>query len=95
MTFDGITFDPARDGERLAHQMTRVRVLMTDGVWRSLPAIAAATGYPEASISARLRDLRKARYGSHVVNRRYTGHGLWEYRLVPRDERPIAPGLPW
>lgn len=33
------------------------------------------------TVSARVRDLRKAKYGSHIVDRRYVGQGVWEYRL--------------
>jgi putative component of toxin-antitoxin plasmid stabilization module len=33
------------------------------------------------TVSARVRDLRKAKYGAHIVDRRYVGHGVWEYRL--------------
>jgi hypothetical protein len=34
-----------------------------------------------AAISARLRDLRKPKYGSREVERRYLHNGLFEYRL--------------
>lgn len=54
---------------------------MKDGSWHTLPEIAAGTGDPEASISARLRDLRKPRFGSYVVDRRRRSQGLFEYRL--------------
>lgn len=82
MHFDGRTFDPARDGPRLTRQHNRVFALMKDGAWRTLAVIAAACGDPEASISARLRDLRKERFGGHGVDRRRAGPGLFEYRLV-------------
>lgn len=77
------TLDAARDGPRLAAQRARVFDLMQDSVWRKLGDIASITGYPEASVSARLRDFRKTRYGKHVVNRRYVHNGLWEYQLLP------------
>jgi hypothetical protein len=35
------------------------------------------------SVSARVRDLRKDKFGSHRVDRRYAGNGVWEYRLYP------------
>lgn len=79
---DGITYDHARDARRLAGQHARVFALMKDGRWRSLSAIAAATKDPEASISARLRDFRKDRFGAHGIERRRVGEGLHEYRLV-------------
>jgi len=81
--FDGETFDDDRDGERLSAHMARVRSLMADHAWYTLALIAWHAGCSEASASARLRDLRKERFGSHTIDRRYVGEGLWEYRLVP------------
>lgn len=82
--FDGATFVAAQDGPRLNAQLTRVRNCMQDGQWRTLAEIAEITGDPQASVSARLRDLRKARWGSHQVDRRSRGErksGLFEYRI--------------
>lgn len=86
--FDGETYVPTLDRIRLTGQMWRVWTVMADGVWRTLPEIAAATGAQdsEAGISARLRDYRKRRFGDHDVQRRHRGEaerGLYEYRLVP------------
>ena len=80
--FDGRTFEPERDTERLAAQLTRVRVVMADGCWRTLEEIAAQTGDPPASVSARLRDLRKAKFGGYRVEREYVERGLFRYRVV-------------
>lgn len=79
---DGITFDLARDGRRLAAQHHRVLARLRDSQWWTLKRLAQATGDPEASVSARLRDLRKERFGSHLIERRYVHRGLFEYRLV-------------
>lgn len=78
---DGHTYQHGRDGERLALQHNRVLAVMRDGKWRTLWELHEATGDPEASISARLRDLRKPRFGNHNVERRYVRRGLFEYRL--------------
>jgi hypothetical protein len=83
---DGATFSPVHDGKRLSRQLDRVAAIMSDGVWRTLRGIAVQAGGSEASVSARLRDLRKARFGGHVVERRRRGEpssGVWEYRLLP------------
>lgn len=87
--FDGKTFEPARDEVRLSGQLARVYNCMRDGRWRTLSEIRYALSYEgltpkdsEAGISARLRDLRKKRWGSHVVNRRRRGVGLWEYQVI-------------
>jgi len=62
-------------------QLAKVRSLMLDGQWRSLIEIAAATESPQASVSARLRDLRKAKFGGYTVERRVLARGLFEYRV--------------
>ena len=81
--FDGETYDRERDHARLGKQLTLVRDLMLDGRWRSLTDIRWRSGVAsEASISARLRDLRKRKFGGFTVERRYAGDGLWEYRLI-------------
>ncbi len=85
--FDGATFDPELDTERLTGQLQRVFTVMRDGRWRILAELHQATGDPEASLSARLRDLRKPRYGSWRLERRRRGvaeRGLFEYRLTRR-----------
>jgi len=86
--FDGAIYSEQRDGERLARQQRAVRAAMSDGRWHTLSELGAKLGYPEASVSARLRDLRKPKHGGHTVERRYAGSGLWEYRLVPKEVQP-------
>jgi hypothetical protein len=83
---DGETFDEGSDGIRLNAQMRRVAEVMGDSQWRTLREISEVIGDPEASISARLRDFRKPRFGGLVVlRRRRDGAGLWEYRLTISD----------
>lgn len=83
--FDGSTFDSFLDGERLTKQLGTVRTLMADQQWRTLPEISRMTRYPEASISARLRDLRKDKFGSYRVERRRAEgpRVVWMYRVLP------------
>jgi len=81
LNFDGPTFDRALDGARLTGQLHRVLAVMRDGRWRTLREIAALVRGSEAGVSARLRDLRKARFGAHVVERRRRFGGLFEYRV--------------
>lgn len=78
--FDGATFDPEQDRTRLKAQLVRVRECMRDGKWRSLAEIAKITGDPESSISARLRDCRKPKFGLWTVNRLRDG-GTFFYSL--------------
>lgn len=79
---DGQTYDHARDARRLAGQHARVLAYMRHGRWATLSQIATNTGDPEASVSARLRDLRKPQHGGYKIERRYVCRGLHEYRLV-------------
>ena len=79
--FDGVTYRKALDGRRLSSQYARVWRVMQDGAWRSLAEIASASGSPEASVSARLHDFRKARNGGHDVESRRRTCGTWEYRV--------------
>lgn len=81
--FDGADYQPVRDDPRLTSQLGRIKSLMLDGQWRSLVEIERATGDPPASISAQLRHLRKKRFGSYIVERRYIIDGLYEYRVLP------------
>ena len=80
--FDGKTYEPKLDHARLGAQLLAVKMLMADGAWRTAADLEAATGYNWASISARLRDLRKPKFGGHTVERRRVIGGLFEYRLL-------------
>jgi hypothetical protein len=80
---DGETYSPEFDYHRLNAQMKKVFDLMQDGGWRTLHEISERTGASEASVSARLRDFRKARFGCLNVYRRRIGKGLWEYSVAP------------
>ncbi len=82
--FDGHTYDPALDEDRLSKQLGRVYDLMSDGCWRTLWVIQLKCGGSEAGISARLRDLKKAKFGSYTMEKRRVPNcpGLWEYRMV-------------
>jgi hypothetical protein len=84
---DGDTYTPELDRVRLGAQAQRVLDLMLDGRWRTLAEISEQTHDPEASVSARLRDLRKPAHGGYIIDRRSRGnpeHGHYEYRLVNR-----------
>lgn len=90
--FDGKTYEPDKDQGRLSAQIGRVFRVMRDGTWRTLEEIATLTGDASvASISARLRDLRKPRFGAHTVERRRRGQaekGLFEYKLTLNTDPP-------
>lgn len=92
--FDGETIDPLRDDARLNRQMGDVWHTLVDIVpdWISLTqlqeSIYSLNGHyhSEPGISARLRDLRKPKYGCWDVQRKPSGRrGLWLYRLNPKQ----------
>ena len=91
--FDGDTFDGVLDGKRLNRQLDRVREFMAAGGWHTIPEIAKACGGSENGVAARLRDLRKLRFGGHTVKRaRVLSKGLWHYKLVLQNQGgAIAP----
>lgn len=87
--FDGDTFDPFVDGIRLSSQLSLVASVMADGAWWTIPGVVNeirvrhAVRCSDTGVSARIRDFRKPRHGSHQVERRrVNGGGLWEYRVV-------------
>lgn len=85
--FDGETYSADQDHTRLKGQLWRVFQLMSDGKWRTLADIATEAGGSEASVSARLRDLKKAQYGSHTLEKQRVTGGLWRYRLFVSGDR--------
>lgn len=89
--FDGAVYDPEYDDDRLTRQLGRVWSVIHDGHWRTLREIAQQTRDPEASVSAQLRHLRKARFGGYKIDKRNRGdrsRGLYEYRCAGRARRP-------
>jgi hypothetical protein len=79
--FDGETYEPHLDHERLTTQLARVRWLVSNGQWWTLARLAQLAGGSEASVSARLRDLRKPKFGGLTVERERIDGGLFQYRV--------------
>ena len=84
---DGVTYDPELDYERLNRQMKAVWFCLRGGDWKTLHEISRFTGMPEASISARIRDLRKPKFGEQEVQTRRASNGLWQYRVARTGEQ--------
>ena len=83
MPFNGSTYQPDLDRTRLKGQLSRVEYLMQDRNWHTLREIADFAGGSEAGVSARIRDLKKEKFGGHTVNkRRIADSGLWEYQVL-------------
>lgn len=97
--FAGAEYDPARDAARLTNQVECIRAVAIDGQWRTVEKLTAAcrrrfplVGFPENSVSAQLRNLRKLGY--RVDRRHVEGtRGLHEYRLLElRDQDEVGRG---
>jgi hypothetical protein len=88
LPFGGETFDPDQDGARLGRQLRLVllHMLRTSPEWQSLEDISRGTGgEPHASVSARIRDLKKGWAGSYPIEKKRLapGSGTWLYRIDP------------
>lgn len=88
LNFDGETYEAKHDHKRLSSQLEMVKrlTLFYDDPpqWWTLTEISLYADAPESSISARLRDLRKPKFGGYKVERRRRGdpkQGVWEYRV--------------
>jgi len=90
--FDGKTYEPELDKVRLTGQLKAVYRVMSDGKWYTLHDIqiralrnewisGRVVKYSEAGISARIRDLRKEKFGGFEVQRK-RNQGTFYYRLV-------------
>lgn len=101
MSFGGRTFDPALDEQRLLTQLGRVFDAMRDGQWWTIPqlyshcvlcrTVAGLDGADShAGISARIRDLRKPRFGGYEVEHERVSGGLWRYRLQVPEQRVLV-----
>jgi hypothetical protein len=87
--FSGTTYEPSKDHKRLAKQFIAVRdYMLGHGEWRTLAQLSAALGYPEASVSARLRDLRRERFGGFTVERMRVGTATFRYRVRKAEGTP-------
>lgn len=81
------------DRKRMGKILKAVHEVMADGQWWTLAEIQtsvriwAGRSAMETTISARLRDLRKAEYGGYDVQRRKresSPDGLYEYRVIAK-----------
>ncbi len=91
MKFDGATFVAERDELRLTPQFEAVKSIMLDNNWHTIPELkelltAGGISATEPAISARIRDLRKIRFGGYTVIREYITNGLWQYKLITQTK---------
>lgn len=88
MSTFGPAYNEALDGNRVKKQHEVIRDFMLDAnAYQTLGEIAFATGFPEASVSAQLRHLRKEKFGGYIVEKRRRSQGTWEYMV---KEPPVV-----
>ena len=94
--FDGVTYNPALDEARLESQMGRVFECLRSGEWYTPTEMSAITGDNWSSVNARIRDLRKAKFGAWIVDRVRdpNNRGLHRYRLRNPDGTEVPPLRP-
>jgi hypothetical protein len=65
--------------------------VVKDGKWRTIKQLSDATGNIPTAASANMRNLRKAKYGGYIIERRHLGNGLYEYRMaLDEDGNPLT-----
>lgn len=80
--FDGASYDPTKDQKRLTGQLLRVFEAMRDCQWHDVASLCDLAQVSPLSITARIRDLRKPKFGSYTIERkRGNDKGLFLYRL--------------
>jgi DNA-binding Lrp family transcriptional regulator len=69
-------------------QLENVQTLMLDGQWRTLSEIANSVKASTASVSARLRDLRKKQFGGYNVIRLRKDDSTRQYlyKVIPMGQ---------
>ena len=93
--FSGAAYEPKLDRVRLALQIERIRVWALARDWFTLrearvdlERLYAPAVFPESSVSAQLRNLKKIPISYRLLKRRRAGvhgpgAGIWEYKVRP------------
>lgn len=84
--FSGFTYRRELDEARLTNLLRKVLWCLLNGEWWTLAQLRTGCGGSEAGISARIRDLRKTKFGGLTIQHRRqetnSRSGLWQYRLA-------------
>lgn len=82
MKQDRAAYDPEADKDRRRKQLGRVYSVLRDGLWHGLPELTERAGGLATSVSARIRDLRKPKFGGREIQARCFGRNVWKYRMA-------------
>lgn len=77
----GDHYDKDRDEPRLTNQRELILAYIKQHRDFSVLEISEALGFPENSVSAQVRHLRKKEFGDHCIPIRHVGGGLYRYYL--------------
>ena len=86
----GETYAKHLDETRLDTQIAKVYRMMKRSSWTSLAVLSTQCDCSEASVSARLRDLRKPQWGGHDIDKKRMEGGLWAYKMT--SDKPLLDG---
>lgn len=89
--FDGATYNPKNDRVRLSGQLRTMWNIIVDLEVHSVREIGERTGFPEPSISAQFRNLRKEKFGGWYIPRITLDdkRGHYAYQLVLRPGETV------
>ena len=88
LPFDGATYEP-EDSPRLSEQLQFVLLILKRGEWYSAEELQGELKKYQvkagtAGITARIRDLRKPKFGGHNIPHKRI-KGVDRYRLLPKE----------
>lgn len=89
MPFDGESYDRSRDQARLTSQLERVREILSDKQWHRLPDLKRTLNTTSSGVDARIRDLRKRRFGGYEIERKHLEEGVFAYRWTGLTKTPL------
>jgi hypothetical protein len=96
-TFRGAAYAPSLDKARLTLQIDRLRAWALARDWFTLrearvdlERLYAPTIFPESSLSAQLRNLRKFPLSYRLLKRRRARGPVWEYKILPPAQTQTA-----
>ena len=105
MSTFGPDYNKQHDGKRITTQRDRVLLVMHDHrhAWLTVPEIVTqlkirypeVANFPENSVQAQLRHLRKPKFGGWEVPKRHRGEksaGLYEYNLGTKKIPLVSTG---
>lgn len=96
-TFRGAAYAPSLDKARLTLQIERIRGWALARDWFTLrearvdlERLYAPTIFPESSLSAQLRNLKKFPLSYRLLKRRRARGPVWEYKVLPPAQTESA-----